>query len=68
MIICLYVDDLIFTNNDEHMFKEFKNFTMHEFDMSNLGKIRYFFGIKVLQTLVSQPGLRRDGEPKNKWV
>ena len=54
LIVCLYVDDLIFTGNDEHMFVEFKNSMMHEFDMMDLGKMRYFLGIEVLQ---SQEGI-----------
>ena len=49
LIVCLYVDDLIFTGNDEHMFVEFKHSMMQEFDMTNLGKMRYFLGIEVIQ-------------------
>jgi len=49
LIICLYVDDLIFTGNDEVMFDEFKKSMMAEFDMSDLGKMRYFLSIEVLQ-------------------
>ena len=45
----LYFDDLIFTGNDELMFTEFKNSMKHEFDMTNLGKMRYFLGLEVLQ-------------------
>lgn len=40
LIVCLYVDDLIFTGNDEIMFAEFKKSMMFEFDMSDLGKMR----------------------------
>ena len=49
LIISLYVDDLIFTGNDELMFTEFKNSMKHEFDMIDLGKMRYFLGLEVLQ-------------------
>lgn len=49
LIVCLYVDDLIFTGNDELMFKEFKHSMMAEFDMTDLGKMSYFLGIEVLQ-------------------
>jgi len=31
------------------MFIEFKKFRRHEFDMTYLGKMRYFFGLEVLQ-------------------
>lgn len=54
LIVCLYVDDLIFTGNDEFMFEVFKNSMMHEFDMTGLGQMRYFLGIEVLQ---SQEGI-----------
>jgi hypothetical protein len=50
LISCLYVDDLIFTGNNESMFEKFKKSMMAEFDMPDLGKMRYFLGIKVLQT------------------
>ena len=46
--MCFYVDDLIFTWNDEIMFTEFKKSMMLEFDMTNLGKMRYFLGIEVM--------------------
>jgi len=45
----VYVDDLIFTGDDAHMLSEFKSSMMREFDMSDLGKMRYFLGIEVLQ-------------------
>ena len=47
--MCLYVDDLIFIGNDEIMFAEFKKSMMLEFDMTNLGKMRYFLGIELMQ-------------------
>ncbi|CAL2242013.1 unnamed protein product [Prunus armeniaca] len=50
LIVCLYVDDLLFTGNDEAMFVEFKSSMMSEFDMTDLGKMRYFLGIKVVQS------------------
>ncbi|KAI5316393.1 hypothetical protein L3X38_036100 [Prunus dulcis] len=49
LFVCLYVDDLMFTGNDEVMFKDFKRSMMIEFDMTDLGKIKYFLGIEVLQ-------------------
>lgn len=50
LIVSLYVDDLIFTGNDEIMFAEFKSSMLKEFDMTDLGRMRYFLGIEVLQT------------------
>lgn len=49
LIISLYVDDLIFTGNNENMFEEFKKSMEKEFDMSDLGKMRYFLGVEVVQ-------------------
>lgn len=49
LIVCLYVDDLIFTGNDESMFRKFKHSMMTEFDMIDLGKMSYFLGLEVLQ-------------------
>jgi len=49
LIANLYVDDLIFFGNDRNMCKEFKKLMMLEFDMSDLGKMKYFLGIEVLQ-------------------
>ena len=42
LVVSLYVDDLIFTGNDELMFAEFKNSMLREFDMTNLERMRFF--------------------------
>lgn len=47
--MCVFVDDLIYSRNDEVMFQEFNTMMMKEFLMTNLGKMRYFLGIDVLQ-------------------
>lgn len=49
LIVSLYVDDLVFTGNDDFMFTEFRNSMKQEFDMTDLGKMRYFLGLEVLQ-------------------
>nr|GEW66023.1 putative RNA-directed DNA polymerase [Tanacetum cinerariifolium] len=49
LIVCLYVDDLIYTGNDKEMFEVFKKSMMTEFDMTDWGKMRYFLGIEVEQ-------------------
>nr|KYP69898.1 Retrovirus-related Pol polyprotein from transposon TNT 1-94 [Cajanus cajan] len=49
LIISLYVDDLIYTGNDGSMCDEFRRAMMTEFDMSDLGKMRYFHGVEVMQ-------------------
>jgi hypothetical protein len=49
LIISLYVDDLIFTGNNSILFQKFKSSMMKTFDMTDLGKMRYFLGIEVTQ-------------------
>lgn len=49
LIVSLYVDDLIFTGNDGDMFRRFKESMKKEFDMTDLGKMRYFLGVEVMQ-------------------
>lgn len=50
LIISLYVDDLIFTGNNKQMFEEFKSSMKEEFDMSDLGCMKYFLGVEVVQS------------------
>ncbi|KAK8940572.1 hypothetical protein KSP39_PZI010102 [Platanthera zijinensis] len=50
MIICLYVDDMIFTGNNPYMYKEFKRMMMKEFEMTDLGELNYFLGVEVKQS------------------
>ena len=47
--ISVYVDYLIFTGDDEQMMLEFKKSMIKVFDMTDLGKMRFFLGIEVLQ-------------------
>lgn len=49
LIVCLYVDDLIYTGNDKSMFDVFNQSMMTEFDMTDLGLMRYFLGVEVVQ-------------------
>lgn len=50
MFVCLYVDDLIFANNNLQMFEAFKKKMSHEFEMTNLQLMSYYLGIKIKQT------------------
>lgn len=52
LIVFLYVDDLIYTGNDSAMIENFKQSMMLEFEMTDLGKMHYFLGIKVVQSAV----------------
>ena len=49
MIVSLYLDNLIFTSNDESMFVKFKNSIKLEFDMIDLENMKYFLDTEVLQ-------------------
>ena len=45
----LYVDDVIFTGNDDQLIKNFKSVMKEEFEMTDMGLLRYFLGIEVDQ-------------------
>ncbi|XP_026458704.1 uncharacterized protein LOC113359253 [Papaver somniferum] len=49
IILCLYVDDLIFLSNNNEMVKEFMEAMIREFEMTDLGLMSYFLGLEVLQ-------------------
>jgi len=49
LIVSIYVDDLIYTGDDKGMMVEFKRSMMEAFDMFDLGKMRFFLGIEILQ-------------------
>ena len=48
LIVSLYVDDLIFTGNNEDKFKDFKASMMKEFDMLEIRRTKYFLGVEVI--------------------
>ena len=50
LIVVLYVNDLIFTGNDVSLIVDFKAVMKSEFEMTNLGLMKYFFSIEVNQT------------------
>ena len=47
LIASVYVDDLIYTRDDEEMMSSFKCSMMQVFEMTDLGKIKFFLGIEV---------------------
>lgn len=49
LIVSLYVDDLIYTGDDIVVFESFKQSMQKKFAMTNLGRMRYFLGVKVKQ-------------------
>lgn len=49
LIVSLYVDDLIYSENSVSMLESFKNSMMEEFSMTGLGRMKYFLGVEVIQ-------------------
>nr|XP_016478508.1 PREDICTED: uncharacterized mitochondrial protein AtMg00810-like [Nicotiana tabacum] len=49
LIVCLYVDDLIFTGNNPELIYEFREAMISKFEMIDLGLMSYFLGIEVSQ-------------------
>lgn len=49
IIICLYIDDLIYTSNSDALVNEFRKVMVDEFEMENLGIMNFFFGLEVKQ-------------------
>ena len=45
----LYIDDLIFTRNDEKMVENLRKEMMKKYGMDDMGLFRYFLEIKVYQ-------------------
>ncbi len=50
LILCLYVDDLIYTGTKPRMIEEFKKSMMSEYEMTDLGAMKYFLGMQVKQS------------------
>nr|GEZ08408.1 retrovirus-related Pol polyprotein from transposon TNT 1-94 [Tanacetum cinerariifolium] len=49
LVAALYVDDLIFTGNNKPMIDQFKESMTQEFQMTDLGLMKYFLGLEVRQ-------------------
>lgn len=49
LIVSLYVDDMIVTGSNSDMVEDFKASMKTEFDMSDLGEMRYFLGVEIIQ-------------------
>ncbi|KAJ0847396.1 putative RNA-directed DNA polymerase [Helianthus annuus] len=49
IMVSLYVDDLIYTGNDKKFCEEFSRSMKKEFDMTDLGQMKYFLGVEVQQ-------------------
>lgn len=49
LILVVYVDDIIFGNNEEAMSQNFALVMQKEFEMSFLGELTYFLGLQIQQ-------------------
>ena len=49
IIVCLYVDDLIYFGSNHHLLADFKHSMMRNFEMTDLGILKYFLGMQVKQ-------------------
>ena len=47
IFVALYVDNLIFMGNNVEMIKDFKEAMTREFEMTDLGLMKYFLGLEV---------------------
>jgi hypothetical protein len=50
IIVKVYVDDIIFGSDDEKMSKDFARRIQQEFEMSLLGELNFFLGLKIIQS------------------
>jgi hypothetical protein len=48
LVIVIYVDDLIITGDSDVNIFDLKKLLKQKFEMKDLGKLRYFFNIKVI--------------------
>lgn len=51
LLVCLYVDDVIYMWSRKSMVDEFKQRLMNTFEMSDLGLLQYFLGLEVKQEM-----------------
>jgi hypothetical protein len=49
-ILFLYVDEFILTGSDSKLLNHVKTNLKNKFEMTNLGFLHYFLGLKILQT------------------
>lgn len=49
IVVCLYVDDIIYTSSSEKLMEEFKFKMVNEFEMTDIGRLKYFLGLEVGQ-------------------
>lgn len=50
LILCIYVDDILYMGSSVEMLSEFKEKMSRTFEMTDLGCLRYFLGLEVVQS------------------
>lgn len=50
LVVCLYVDDMIYMGSCESLVSKFKSSMMSTFEMTDLGLLQYFLGLEVKQS------------------
>ena len=48
--LIIYVDDMIITGNDDEEIIDLQKHLANEFEMKNLGGLKYFLGIEVARS------------------
>ena len=49
ILVCLYVDDLIYMRSSSKLNDEFKKKMIDEFEMKDLDRMHYFLGLELYQ-------------------
>lgn len=49
LIVCLYVDDMIYMGTNQSLIDQFKESMKKKFEMTDLGRMKYFLGLEVIQ-------------------
>ncbi|KAL0554294.1 hypothetical protein IC582_008212 [Cucumis melo] len=50
IIVCLYVDDIIYTSSSKSLVAEFKSYMKNKFEMTDLDLLHFILGLEVCQT------------------
>ena len=50
LVVQIYVDDIIFSAINDLLFKKFPDLMSSEFEMSMMGELNLFLGLRIKQT------------------